>query len=212
LVLVILAAVAIILPGYTISLGAGELVAGHIASGAANLMTGLICLFKQVAGGYLGVVGAGVFVPMATTGGTIPVGPIWLWLFVPVIILGLCLAFQTSRRDLPWAALVCGIAYLGTMQGSALLDSNLGNLLGTVVAVIAGNLWGRQTGRPSSIVLIPAIVLLVSGSIGFRGLVAMAEGQLMLGAQEFIQMFVVALTIFVGILIGFMVVRPEPGL
>jgi uncharacterized membrane protein YjjP (DUF1212 family) len=212
LVLVILSAVAIILPGYTISLGAGELVAGHIASGAGNLMTGLICLVKQVAGGFLGVVGAGVFVPMAGTGGIIPVAPIWLWLFVPVIILGLCLAFQTSRRDLPWAALVCGIAYLGTMEGNALLDSNLGNLVGTVIAVIASNLWGRQTGRPSSIVLIPAIVLLVSGSIGFRGLVAMAEGQLMLGAQEFLQMFVVALTIFFGILIGFMVVRPEPGL
>jgi uncharacterized membrane protein YjjP (DUF1212 family) len=212
LVLVILSAVAIILPGYTISLGAGELVAGHIASGAANLMTGLICLVKQVAGGYLGVVWAGVFVPVAATGGTVPVAPIWSWLFVPVIILGLCLAFQTSRRDLPWAVLVCGIAYLGIMAGSALLDSNLGNLVGTVIAVIAGNLWGRQTGRPSSIVLIPAIVLLVSGSIGFRGLVAMAEGQLMLGTQEFLQMFVVALTIFVGILIGFMVVRPEPGL
>lgn len=212
LVLVILSAVAIILPGYTISLGAGELVAGHIASGSANLMTGLICLVKQVAGGFLGVVGAGFFVPMATTGGAIPVAPIWLWLFVPVILLGLCVAFQTSRRDLPWAVLVCGIAYLGIMAGSALLDSNLGNLVGTVIAVIAGNLWGRKTGRPSSIVLIPAIVLLVSGSIGFRGLVAMAEGQLMLGAQEFLQMFVVALTIFVGILIGFMVVRPEPGL
>ena len=101
LVLVTLSAVAIILPGYTISLGAGELVAGHIASGAANLMTGLICLFKQVAGGYLGVVGAGFFVPMAATGGTIPIAPIWLWLLVPAILLGLCLAFQTSRRDLP---------------------------------------------------------------------------------------------------------------
>ena len=82
----------------------------------------------------------------------------------------------------------------------------------TVIAVIVGNLWGRKTGRPSSIVLIAAIVPLVSGSIGFRGLVAMAEGQLMLGAQEFLQMFVAALTIFVGIMIGFMVVRPEPGL
>jgi uncharacterized membrane protein YjjB (DUF3815 family) len=52
----------------------------------------------------------------------------------------------------------------------------------TVIAVIAGNLWGRKTGRPSSIVLIAAIVPLVSDSIVFRGLVAMAEGQLMLGA------------------------------
>ena len=212
LVLVILSAVAIILPGYTISLGAGELLAQHIASGAANLMNGLICLFKQVAGGWLGVVAAGFVIPLAAMGPANPVEQVWMWLLVPTIIVGLCLAFQTSHRDLPWAALVCGIAYLGIMAGSALLDSNLGNLVGTIIAVVVANLWGRKTGRPSSIVLIPAIVLLVSGSIGFRGLFSMAGGELMLGTQQFVQMFVVAVTILVGIMIGYTITRPEPGL
>ncbi len=212
LVLVILSAVAIILPGYTISLGAGELVAQHIASGAANLMSGLICLFKQVAGGWLGVILTGMVIPMPTAVATTPVDPVWLWLLVPIIIVGLCLAFQTSRRDLPWAALVCGIAYLGIMAGSVLLDSNLGNLIGTIIAVVVANLWARKTGRPSSIVLIPAIVLLVSGSIGFRGLASMAQGELLMGVQQFLQMFVVAVTILAGILIGYTIVRPEPGL
>ncbi len=78
--------------------------------------------------------------------------------------------------------------------------------------MVVANLWGRKTGRPSSIVLIPAIVLLVSGSIGFRGLFAMAGGELMLGAQQFLQMFVVAVTILVGIMIGYTITRPEPGL
>ena len=40
LVLVILSAVAIILPGHTISLGAMELVAQHVLSGTANLTSG----------------------------------------------------------------------------------------------------------------------------------------------------------------------------
>ena len=130
----------------------------------------------------------------------------------PRIIVGLCLAFQTSHRDLLWAALVCGIAYLGILAGSALLDSNLGNLVGTIIAVVVANLWARKTGRPSSIVLIPAIVLLVSGSIGFRGLVAMAGGDFLLGAGQFLQMFVVAMTIFAGIVVGHTIVRPESGL
>jgi uncharacterized membrane protein YjjP (DUF1212 family) len=212
LVLVILAAVAIILPGYTISLGAGELVAGYITSGAAKLMNGLICLFKQVAGGWLGVVAAGAVMPIAASGQAAPVEAVWLWLVVPIILIGLCLSFQTSRRDLPWAVLVCGIAYLGIMAGSALLDSNLGNLFGTIIAVVVANLWARKTGRPSAIVLIPAIVLLVSGSIGFRGLASMAVGEIMLGAREFLQMFIVAITILVGILIGYTIVRPERGL
>jgi uncharacterized membrane protein YjjP (DUF1212 family) len=212
LVLVILSAVAIILPGYTISLGAGELVAMHITSGAANLMNGMICLFKQVSGGWLGVVVAGVVIPVAAAGPANPVDPVWLWLLVPIIIVGLCLAFQTSRRDLPWAAMVCGIAYLGIMAGSALLDSNLGNLVGTIIAVVVANVWAGKTGRPTLIVLIPAIVLLVSGSIGFRGLASMAEGELLLGAQQFSQMFVVALTIVAGIMIGYTIVRPESTL
>jgi uncharacterized membrane protein YjjB (DUF3815 family) len=61
-------------------------------------------------------------------------------------------------------------------------------------------------------VLIPAIVMLVSGTIGFRGLAAMAEGELLLGVQQFLQMFIVAITILAGILIGFTIVRPEPNL
>ena len=60
--------------------------------------------------------------------------------------------------------------------------------------------------------LIPAIVLLVSGSIGFRGLASMAGGDLLLGAQQFLQMFVVAMTIFVGIVVGYTIVRPQAGL
>jgi len=204
--------VAIILPGYTISLGAGELVAQHIVSGTANLMNGLVCLVKQIAGGWLGVVTTSFVVSGTATGTTTPVDPVWVQLLFPLLLVGLCLAFQVSRRDLPWAVLVSGIAYLGIMAGSSILDANLGNLVGTIIAVVIANLWARQTGRPTSIVLIPAIVMLVSGSIGFRGLASMAGGDLLLGAQQFLQMFVVAMTIVAGIVVGYTIVRPEPGL
>ena len=78
--------------------------------------------------------------------------------------------------------------------------------------MVIANLWARQTGRPTSIVLIPAIVMLVSGTIGFRGLASMAGGDLLLGAQQFLQMFVVAMTIFAGIVVGHTIIRPESGL
>ena len=133
-------------------------------------------------------------------------------LLFPLLLFGLCLAFQTSRRDLPWAIAVSGVAYLGVLAGSSILDSNLGNLVGTIVAVVIANLWARKTGRPTSIVLIPAIVLLVSGSIGFRGLASMALGDIHLGIQQFFQMFIVAMTILVGIVIGYTIVKPVDSL
>lgn len=93
-----------------------------------------------------------------------------------------------------------------------LVGGNFGNLIGTIIAAAFSNLWSRWTNRPTSIVLIPAIVLLVSGSIGFRGLASLAEGQLVLGSQEFFQMFVVALTIAAGLLIGNTLFRPKIAL
>ena len=211
-VLVILSAVAIILPGYSISLGAGELVAQRILSGMSNLMNGLITLFKQILGAILGISIANHFVNIVATDPATPVAQVWLFLLFPLLLVGLTLAFQIARRDLPWAVLVSGLSYLGVLAGSYLLDSNLGNLLGTIVAVVLANVWSKQTGRPTSIVMIPAIVLLVSGTIGFRGLAAMAQGELILGMQQFFQMFIVAMTIVVGIMIGYTIIRPEQKL
>ena len=209
LVLVILCANAILLPGYTISLGAGELVAQRVVSGMANLMNGLVTLIKQVAGGWLGIVVVTSIIPVVSGSQASPVSQTWVYLLVPPLLAGLCLAFQVSRRDFLPAIMVCGVAYLGILFGSTLLNANVGNLLGTIVAVVVSTLWARQTNRPTSIVLIPAIVLLVCGTIGFRGLASLAGGDVALGVQQFFQMFVVALTLFAGILIGFTIVRPE---
>jgi len=169
LVLVTLSAILILIPGYPVSVGIVELVSNHVVSGMANLMSGLVYLVKQFAGAWLGVglVSLAWTIPQADAAA--PVDPVWLWLGIPLLIVALCVAFQTAPRDFVWAALVCAGAYGGIVVGSALAGGNLGNLFGTIVAVVATNLWAGRTKRPTSIALLPAIVLLVSGSIRFRG-------------------------------------------
>lgn len=209
LVMVILAAIVVLLPGYTISLGLIELVGRHVLSGTANLMSGMVYLAKQIAGAWLGASLVMALVPSPGAAPGMPVNPHWLWLFMPLLIFGLCVVFQTARRDLFWAAFGCALAYGGILLGSAITGGNLGNLLGTIIAVVFANLWARKTRRPTSIVLLPAIILLVSGSIGFRGLAAMTTGQIATGEQQFFQMFVVALTIAAGLLIGNTIIQPK---
>lgn len=212
LVLVVLSAVAIILPGYSISLGAMELVTRHFTSGIYNLKSGLITLIKQIAGAIIGVGIASVLVTQTAAEAQAPVDQKWMLLYFPLLLIGLAFAFQVSRRDLPWSVLISAVAFFGVQAGSTIIDTNIGNLLGTIVAVVFANIWARKTGRPTSIVLIPAIVMLVSGSIGFRGLATMAGGDMILGAHQFFQMFVVALTILLGIFIGLIIIRPQPSL
>jgi uncharacterized membrane protein YjjP (DUF1212 family) len=214
LVLVILSAIAIILPGFTISLGAGELVSKRVKSGMYNLKSGLITLSKQIAGAAIGVGIAGLFVSASITVAEpqAPVDQKWMLLYFPLLLVGLDFAFQISRRDLPWSVLISGLAFLGVQGGSSVMNDNLGNLLGTIIAVVVANFWARKTGRPTSIVLIPAIVMLVSGSIGFRGLATMASGDMALGVHQFFQMFIVAMTLVVGIMIGYKIIQPVDSL
>ncbi|MGV8123212.1 MAG: threonine/serine exporter family protein [Candidatus Xenobiia bacterium LiM19] len=94
-------------------------------------------------------------------------------------------------------------------SGRGCSGSNLGNFIGTTFAVIFSNVWAKKTNRPTSIVLLPASVFLVSGSIGFRGLVAMSSGNTVLGQHEFIQMFVVASTIAAGMIVGSSIYKPK---
>jgi len=208
IVLVVLSAVAVLLPGYTISQGLMEVLGGHVLSGNINMLNGLVFLVKQFIGGWIGVIAVTAFIPLHST---VAIAPdiLWQWLFVPGLIIGLCLAFQTSRRDFIWACLSCTIAYIGMLAGTKLGGANFGNLLGTVIAVVFSNAWASRTGRPTSIVLVPAIILMVSGTIGFRGLASLASGNVILGEQQITHMFIVALTVGAGLLLGNTISRPR---
>lgn len=202
LVLVVLAAVAVILPGYSISLGVGELVTQHVVSGTANLMRGLVCLVKQVAGGGLGIVFVSSLVILPSGGPSVPIDPDWVAGMFPFFVLGLCLTFQMAARDFLPATIVSLLAYFAALGGTALLGAIAGTLVGTIVAVGTVQVWAHRTGRPTTILMIPAIVTLISGAIGFRGLAEIWQGDAALGLRDFTQMFIVALTVLAGLLIG----------
>lgn len=208
-VIVVVCAVIILVPGYTVSMGVIELVSSYVVSGLTNLMNGLVYLVKQILGALLGVTLAVWLLPAQSAPQAAAVPTVWLAFFMPLVCIGLVVIFQTPKRDLVAAVVGSLFAYVAILFGSRLMDANLGNLLGTVAAVIFANLWSRRTKRPTSIVLVPAIILLVSGSIGFRGLAAMAQGHIALGEKQFLQMFIVAATIAAGLLVGNTLVRPK---
>jgi len=80
------------------------------------------------------------------------------------------------------------------------------------VGVVLANLWNRRTGRPTTVMMAQIAMLLTSGTIGFRGLAAITIGQTSLGAEQFLQMFIVAFALGVGLLIGNTLVQPKVSL
>ncbi|MFA4876966.1 MAG: threonine/serine exporter family protein [Methanoregula sp.] len=206
--LVTLSAIIYLIPGFSISVGVIELTTKHYLSGIANLINGLICLALLFAGSWLGVTAVGAVLPAhAAAAGSI--GAAWVWPFAMLLAAGLVIAFQTPPRDLFWALACCAVACAGIVIGVHIQGNNMGNFLGTALAMIFANLWAGRTNRPTSIVILPAFVFMVSGSIGFRGLVAISSGSTALGLTEFTHMFVVAITLAVGLVVGNLVYRPK---
>ncbi len=209
--LITLSAIIYLIPGFSISMGVLELTTRHVLSGICNLMNGLITLVLLFAGAWVGISVIRILLPIHSTQDT-SVDSGLVWLFAMLLAAGLCIVFQTPPRDLVWALTACAIAYTGILLGERILGSNLGNFFGSACAFIFSNIWSEKTNRPTSIVLLPSVVFLVSGSIGFRGLVAMSAGNTVLGAHEFIHMFVVASAITIGLVVGNTVYKPKTTL
>lgn len=208
---IVLSAIISIIPGFTVSAGIVEIVSNHVVSGSANLISGIIYLLKQFFGAWFGIATIGLLWPVGAVA-TMPTESLGIWLFLPLLFIGLGIAYQSLIRDFPWVMLCCLVSYLGVMFGSEFGISYLGTLMGAIVASIFANLWARKFNRPTSIVLVPAITVMVSGSVGFRGLLIAASGESDKGFDQFLQMFIVALVIAAGLLIANTIVRPKATL
>lgn len=212
-VIVTLSAVAIQLPGYTVSLGVGEVVSNRIVSGVSNLIQGLVVLLWLVMGALLGQA-----VVLAVASATHPddaqapdttsyskPSMAWQGLFVPILCVSLNVVFQQQAPgNFIWSVLHLGLTYGSSYVAGLFTRSNLGIFLSTVVMTVSANVWGRCYNRPNTLLLVPGIVLQVSGTIGFQGVFKLVspDGDNTVGQEQFLQMIVVALLILAGLLAG----------
>ena len=207
--LVTLSAIVILIPGFMVSAGIIEIVENHVVVGSARLMAGLVYLIKQFTGAWLGIATIGIFWTSENNVNVLLASGNQTGIYIAFLFIGLCIAYQTLLRDFIWVLTSCTFSYGVVIISSNLLSADLGILFGAIAAGIFANLWVRATGRPTSIVLIPAITVLVSGSIGFRGMMVVAAGQTEQGGDQITQMFVVALAISAGLLVSNTIIRPK---
>ncbi|MDR9827216.1 threonine/serine exporter family protein [Vibrio sp. FNV 38] len=212
-VLVIVSASAIILPGYTISVGIAEMISRRVTSGAKNLCNGLSCMLKMVLGSWLGIILTTSFAhPASDLLLSAPVDRLWFSFTFPLLMVGLCFTIQTPKRDFIWVNLVSIIAFVCYLAGGDTLGVHFGALSGVFVSIFLANRWSNHTGYPSSIVLVPVVIMLVSGTIGYRGLLNITEGAFSLGFQQTSQTFSVAIALLFGTVAANVLTKPKATL
>ncbi|WP_404310567.1 threonine/serine exporter family protein [Neorhodopirellula lusitana] len=197
-----LSALIVLVPGLHLTISINELVTQNLASGSARLagaMTTLLTLIFGVFMGY-GFVSALTVIPPSVA----PIRPtLFLSLLVAIPIgLGLAVLFRTRYRDIPWLVISTVIGY-GTMRVAGEFFSPFAAVwIASVVAGVFSNHVSFRLQLPSAVMLMPALILLVPGSLGFSGMTKIMLNQdLPSGIRLITTMVLTAVSIVAGLLI-----------
>jgi uncharacterized membrane protein YjjP (DUF1212 family) len=200
--LVTLAGIIILLPGYTLTVAVTELSNRHLVAGTARLFgafTTLVVLAIGVAiGGTLMTTVLGA--PPTTSPVQLPVWTLAVALLVAPI--GFAILLKAQPRDIGWILLTCGLGFAGTRAGGVILGPELGVFVGALVVGLAGSVYGNIARRPAAILRVPGILMMVPGSIGFRGLTALLDKQVVPGVETAFRMITIAVALAAGLLIA----------
>jgi uncharacterized membrane protein YjjP (DUF1212 family) len=206
-VLVVIPALFVVLPGDTLSAGAGELLAGRITSGTGRLVWSFLILAQMVVGIVAAAEVAGVGAA-ALTEQEVPAELPFLVVLLGWIpfTAGLALVFRARAADLGW---VLG-GVMGTFLAQQAVTRAVGEVTGTLVAgslLGAYATWVSRSGRrpPRLVVVLGGFFVLTVGALGLRGVTALVGGQPVTGVENLVDFALQMPTVALGIGIGFLV-------
>ena len=204
---VIIAALIVLMPGLTLTTAVSELTAKQLASGTARFAGALTTLLKLT----FGAVAAAQLVhflgwePIPNAGEALPAWMPWLTLLAGSF--AFAVLFKAARRDV---LLVMASVWLGfgITRAVSLLPGDADNalpggvFLAGMVMTALGNLYGRVFNRPSALIRVPGIILLVPGSLGFRSFNFVFERDVMQGLDTAFAVVAALIALVAGILFG----------
>jgi uncharacterized membrane protein YjjP (DUF1212 family) len=204
-----LAGIITLLPGLTITVAMTELASRHLSSGSARLSAAFIVFAAMTFGVALGtaVVTAAYSGPVRSFAPE-PL-PEWTHLVALALApLGFSLLLRARPRDIP---LVCGaswLGYAGFQLGATHLGQVLGASIGTLTVGVVSNLFERFRFGPASVPLVPGVLLLVPGSIGYRSLSMLLNQSVEPGLSEGIAAVLTAVALAGGLIVANVLVPP----
>ena len=201
-----LSSLIVLLPGFSLTLAIKELALRHLASGTARFMGALTSLLAIGFGTVLGTQ-IGERMPQGRAE-LIGVAPEWtLWLALALAPGAYTVLFRARARDLATIAASCAIAFLGSRFGAQFTGRpEFGAASGAFAVGVYCNLYAWVTRRPAVVPMVPGIMLLVPGSLGFQSVGFLFHDDVKGGIQAAFTMAFVAISLVAGLLCANVVV------
>jgi uncharacterized membrane protein YjjP (DUF1212 family) len=200
---VIVASLIVLLPGLTLTNAVAELTSQHLVSGTARFAGAFAVLLKLTFGTVAAsqVARLAGWVPQDNSGMALMPG--WVeWACLGAGCYAFAVLFKADRRDYLLVMASVALGYVITRYGGRLLDSAAGVFLAGMTITALGNLYARWVNRPGALIRVPGIILLVPGSVGFRGLTFMMDSNVELGLETGVLLVKLLVALVAGLLFG----------
>lgn len=207
--IVTLAALIVLVPGLSLTMGISELAHRHLVSGTARLMGSLVVLMQLALGAAAGWALIDVYAnPFVATASAVP-----SWWSTMIAIVAAAAAFTVlfqARWQDYWALLLGGaVAFLASRFGTTLFGPEFGAALGAWSMGCLSNILARLRDRPALTTILPGIILLVPGSLGFKSIQAMLHNEVVMGLEAALTTFMVAIALVIGMFLSNLTVAPR---
>lgn len=202
-----LGSLVILLPGLSFTVAMAELASKHMVAGTSRMASAGMTFLTMIVGVALAWRLAGHWrVPDAVR---LEV-PGWL-LGAAVVLVPLAFAvlLQARRSEWPVILAVSILGFVAAKLGSVTLGREFAPFLGALVVGAASNGYARWIDRPASVPLIPGILLLVPGSVGYRSLTAFLEDHAVQGLELAFTTTLVAASLVGGLLVANVIIPPK---
>ena len=209
---VIVASLIVLMPGLMLTTAVTELATQQLASGTTRFAGALMVLLKLTFGSVAGA-------QLVTALGWTPevAAPTALPQAVEVVAAILAassfaILFRAARRDIPLVMASAILGYVITRVAGHWLGAGAfsgGVFFASLSIAALSNLYGRARGRSGVIMRVPGIMLLVPGSVGFRGLGFVMERDYALGVDTLVAVMSALLALVAGLLFGSLLVPPR---
>ena len=196
-----LAGLIILIPGLGLTIAVNELAHGHLVSGTARL-GGAMMTFLQIG---FGVALGGKLAGVLQGGGLDRPASLPLWalpLALLVSALAMTVLFRARSRDLPFILLAATVSFVTSRLGTLAFGPELGVLLGAWLLGTLGHLLGRWRNEPSALAILPGMLLLVPGGLGFSSLSSLLANDIVSGIQAGFTMLLIALSLVTGLMLA----------
>jgi uncharacterized membrane protein YjjP (DUF1212 family) len=209
---VVLASLIVIIPGLGVTVALTELATKNLVSGTARLMGAIIDMFKISFGVMIGVEISKIFFGEFNVliGTKVPE-----FLIIPATVItaiAFNIIFRAQKRDTKWILLIGITAVASVYFTSLYLNKFLAVFLAGLIVGTVGNTFARLKNRPAMILVLPGIIFLVPGSIGFKSLSFLFQDEFVKGIGSGFHMMALATTIVAGLFFANLVVNPRRSL